>query len=112
METTRQKKVSRLLQKELSSIFQKEIPGFLGYIIASITIVRISPDLANANVFVSIFPVEEPKIALKTIQSNSGLFRKRLGERLRNKLRIIPIVEYFLDDSVSYAEEIDKLLKK
>ena len=112
MQTTRQKKVSRLLQKELSSIFQKEIPGFLGNENASITIVRVSADLANANVYVSIFPVEEPKIALKKIQFNSGFFRKRLGERLRNKLRIIPIIEFFLDDSAAYAEEIDKLLKK
>ena len=112
MQTTRQKKVSRLLQKELSSIFQKEIPSFLGNVIASITIVRVSADLANANVYVSIFPVEEPKIALKKIQSNNGFFRKRLGERLRNKLRIIPVIEFFLDDSAAYAEEIDKLLKK
>ena len=112
MQTTRQKKVSRLLQKELSSIFQKEIPSFLGNVIASITIVRVSADLANANVYVSIFPVEEPKIALKKIQSNNVFFRKHLGDKLRNKLRIIPIIEFFLDDSAAYAEEIDKLLKK
>ena len=55
METTRQKKVSRLLQKELSSVFQKEISSLLGNIMATITIVRISPDLANANVFISFF---------------------------------------------------------
>ena len=112
METTRQKKVSRLLQKELSSIFQKEIPSLLGNVMASITIVRVSPDLANANVFVSIFPIDEPKEALKVIKNNSGLFRKYLGNSVRNQLRIIPMVEYFLDDSAAYAEEIDRLLKK
>jgi ribosome-binding factor A len=112
METTRQKKVSRLLQKELSSIFQKEVPSLLGNVMASVTIVRISPDLANANVFVSIFPVEDPKEALKVIKNNSGLFRKRLGNSVKNQLRIVPIVEYFLDDSAAYAEEIDRLLKK
>ena len=112
METTRQKKVSRLLQKELSSIFQNELPELLGNVIASVTIVRISPDLANANVFVSIFPIDDPKEALKVIKNNSGLFRKRLGNSIRNQLRIVPILEYFLDDSAAYAEEIDRLLKK
>ena len=106
------KKVSRLLQKELSSIFQKEIPALLGNVMASITIVRVSPDLANANVFVSLFPVEDPKEALKVIKNNSGLFRKHLGYSVKNQLRIVPIVEYFLDDSAAYAEEIDRLLKK
>ena len=112
METTRQKKISRLIQKELSKIFQKEIPVLLGNVIASITIVRVSPDLANANVYISIFPVEDPQQALKLIKNNSGLFRKHLGNSLRNQLRIIPIVEYFLDDSASYIEEINRLLKK
>ena len=112
MATTRQKKVSRLLQKELSSIFQKEAPALLGNVMTSVTIVRVSPDLANANVFVSIFPVDDPKEALKVIKNNSGLFRKHLGNSVRNQLRIVPIIEYFLDDSVAYAEEIDRLLKK
>jgi ribosome-binding factor A len=112
METTRQKKVSRLLQKELSSIFQKEIPGLLANVMASVTVVRVSADLANANIFLSIFPVEDPKEALKVIKNNSGLFRKKLGNSVRNQLRIIPILEYFLDDSAAYAEEIDRLLKK
>ena len=112
MESTRQKKVSRLIQKELSIVFQKETPLLLGNVMVSITIVRVAPDLANANVFVSIFPVEEPKEALKIIKLHSRFFRKRLGESLRNQLRIIPMIEYFLDDSVSYAEEIDRLLKQ
>jgi len=112
METTRQKKVSRLLQKELSSIFQKEAPALLGNVMVSVTIVRVSPDLANANVFVSIFPFDEPKEALNVIKNNSRLFRKHLGNRVKNQLRIVPIIEYFLDDSVAYAEEIERLLKK
>lgn len=112
METTRQKKVSRLLQKELSSIFHKEIPLLLGNVMASVTIVRVSKDLANANVFISVFPSEDPKSAIKVIKNNSSLFRKILGNRVKNQLRIVPIIEYFLDDSVAYAEEIERLLKK
>ena len=112
MESTRQKKVSRLLQKELSAIFHKEVPALLGNVMVSVTIVRVSPDLANANIFVSIFPVDKPKEALKVIKNNSGIIRKRLGESVRNQLRIVPLLEFFLDDSAAYAEEIDRLLKK
>ena len=112
METTRQKKVARLIQKELSIILQKEAAGFLGNIMVSVTIVRMSPDLANANIFVSIFPTTDPAEALKVIKEYSGLLRKRLGESVRNQLRIVPILEFFLDDSAAYAEEIENLLKK
>ena len=112
MESTRQKKVSRLLQKELSSILQKEIYTLLGNIIVSITIVRVSPDLTSANIFVSIFPVPDPQKALEVIKSNTGLFRKKLAESVRNQLRIVPVLDFFLDDSAAYAEEIDRLLKK
>ena len=112
MATTRQKKVSRLLQKELSSILQHEAPLLLENTMVTVTIVRVSSDLANANVFLSIFPADDPAKALKVIRSNSGLFRKILGNRLRHQLRIVPYIEYFLDDSAAYAEEIEKLLKK
>ena len=71
MESTRQKKVSRLLQKELSTILQKETPAFLGNVMVSVTIVRVSPDLANANIFLSIFPVDDPQEAMKLIKSNA-----------------------------------------
>lgn len=112
METTRQKKVSRLLQKELSSIFHKEAPALIGSSMVSVTLVRVSPDLANANIYLSIFPVDEPMQALKIIKSNGSLIRKNLGKQIRNQLRIVPILEYFLDNSAAYAEEIDILLKK
>ncbi|MAJ90338.1 MAG: ribosome-binding factor A [Flavobacteriales bacterium] len=112
METIRQKKVARLLQKELSTIFHKHAPILLGNVIATITIVRVSADLANANVFVSIFPTDDSKQSLKIIKNNSSLFRRNLGYRIKNQLRIVPFIEYFLDDSAAYAEEIDQLLKK
>ena len=60
METIRQKKVSKLLQKELSLIFQKETHKYLGNILVTVTGVRISPDLSVGKVFLSIFPVESP----------------------------------------------------
>ena len=112
MESTRQKKVSRLIQKELSIIFQTLVPELLGNVMVSITIVRVSSDLANANIFISIFPVEDPKAALKVIKNNQTIIRRKLGEQVKNQLRIVPDLQFFLDDSAAYAEKIDKLLKK
>jgi ribosome-binding factor A len=112
MESTRQKKVSRLVQKELSVIFQQQAQEILGNIMVSVTIVRISPDLADANVFLSIFPVDDPTEALKVVKSNTIMIRKKLGESVRHQLRIVPALQFHLDDSAAYAEEIDRLLKK
>ena len=112
MESTRQKKVSRLVQKELSVIFQQLTQEMLGNIMVSVTIVRISPDLADANIFLSIFPVDDPNEALKVVKSSTIMIRKKLGESVRNQLRIVPTLQFHLDDSAAYAEEIDRLLKK
>tara|TARA_B110000444_G_scaffold228191_1_gene233817 strand:- start:646 stop:984 length:339 start_codon:yes stop_codon:yes gene_type:complete len=112
MESTRQKKVSRLVQKELSVIFQQYTQEILGSIMVSVTIVRISPDLADANIFLSIFPVDDPDKALKVVKNNTTMIRKKLGESVRNQLRIVPALQFHLDDSAAYAEEIDRLLKK
>ena len=112
MESTRQKKVSRLVQKELSVIFQQLIQEMLGNIMVSVTIVRISADLSDANIFLSIFPADNPTEALKVIKSNTTMIRKKLGESVRNQLRIVPTLQFHLDDSAAYVEEIDRLLKK
>jgi ribosome-binding factor A len=112
MESTRQKKVSRLVQKELSVIFQQLTQEMLGNIMVSVTIVRISPDLSDANIFLSIFPADNPAEALKVIKSNTTMIRKKLGESVRNQLRIVPTLQFHLDDSAAYVEEIDRLLKK
>mgnify|MGYP001441784152 CR=1 FL=1 len=112
MESTRQKKVSRLVQKELSQIFNRYKYDILPGVMISITIARISPDLADANIFLSIFPVEEPGKALQVIKKKRNLIRKKFAEAVKNDLRIIPNFNFYLDDSAAYFEEIDRLLKK
>ena len=112
MESTRQKKVARLILKELSQIFNIESTNILGPIMISITSVRISPDLAYANIFLSIFPVNNLDQALIKIKKSSPTIRKKLGIAVRNQLRVVPELNFFIDDSAEYAEEIDKLLKK
>lgn len=112
METTRQKKVSKLIQKELSIIFQKEIHQFLGNILVTVTGVRVSPDLTVAKAYLSIFPVKDPEEALLILNANKKVFRTLLGNSCKNQLRIVPELIFYLDDSAEYAEEIDRLLKK
>ena len=111
METTRQNKIARLIQKELSEIFllqTKSMPGVL----VSVSIVRISPDMRYARVYLSVFPSDRSEEIVKNINANMKSIRFELGNRVRHQLRIIPELKFFVDDSLDYAEKIDELLKK
>jgi len=110
METTRQNKISRLLQKEISEIFQSQTRAMSGVLI-SVSVVRISPDLSNARVYLSIFPSDKSEELLKNINENAKSIRYELGTRVRHQLRIIPELKFFIDDSLDYLEKIDSLLK-
>ncbi|WP_290389302.1 30S ribosome-binding factor RbfA [uncultured Bacteroides sp.] len=110
METTRQNKIARLLQKELSEIFllqTKSMPGML----VSVSVVRISPDMSVARAYLSIFPSEKGEEMIKNINANMKSIRYELGKRGRHQLRIIPELKFFVDDSLDYLEKIDELLK-
>ena len=110
METTKQNKISRLLQKELSEIFllqTKSMPGTL----VSVSAVRISPDMSIARVYLSVFPSEKAEEMVKNINNNMKSIRYELGTRVRHQLRIIPELKFFVDDSLDYIEKIDSLLK-
>jgi len=111
MTTTRQHKVSRLLQKELGQFFQKKGVELTAAKMVTVTVVRISPDLSIAKVYLSIFPGEQAKEALHEISDRTGLIRSEMGNRLRNQLRHIPTFHFYLDDSLDYIDRIDDLLK-
>ncbi len=110
MEITRQNKIARLLQKELSEIFllqTKAMPGIL----VSVSAVRISPDMSIARVYLSVFPSDKSEELVKNINNNMKSIRFELGTRVRHQLRIIPELKFFVDDSLDYIEKIDSLLK-
>lgn len=111
METTRQQKVSRLIQKELGIIFQQEAQQHAPGKIVSVSAVRVSPNLAVAKVYLSIFPTSNITDIVKDINEKVGYFRKLLGNKVRHQLRVVPEMEFFIDDSLDYLENIDKLLK-
>jgi ribosome-binding factor A len=112
MDSTRQLKVSRLIQKELGDIFQRETRTLFGNALITVTQVRVSPDLSVAKVYVSLFNVPDTKILLKSIQEHTKEVRMKLSDRIRKQVRIIPNLVFFLDDSLDYAMRIDELLKK
>ncbi len=110
METTRQQKIARLLQKDLGEIFLQYARKFQGILI-SVSNVRISPDLSICHVNLSIFPSEKAAEVLNQVQEDKKAIRFELGNRVRHQLRIIPELVYHIDDSLDYMENIDRLLK-
>lgn len=111
MQETRQNRIARLLQKELSLIFQSQTRAMHG-VMVSVTRCRVSPDLSICTAYLSIFPSERSNEMLQNINRNEKTIRYELGTRVRNQLRIIPELRFFVDDSLDYLERIDELLKK
>lgn len=111
MQETRQNRIARLLQKELSLIFQSQTRMTHGLLV-SVTRCRISPDLSVCTAYLSIFPSEKGEETIRNITANERTIRYELGTRVRNQLRIIPELRFFIDDSLDYIERIDQLLGK
>ncbi|HOB83486.1 MAG TPA: 30S ribosome-binding factor RbfA [Bacteroidales bacterium] len=111
MESTRQKKVSRLIQKEIAGIFLRKGSEFAPGKMISITRVRISPDLSFAKIYLSIFPSTDNNHILEVVQDNTTKIRFDLGHKVRSQLRIVPDIAFFIDDSLDYIDKIDRLLK-
>ncbi len=110
MESNRQQKINRLIQKELSEIFlieTKKMPGVL----ISVTGVRVTPDLGLAHANLSVFPSEKAEELLQNISDNVKSVRYELGKRVGKQLRIVPDLKFHIDDSLDYIDNIDKLLK-
>ena len=110
MEGTRLNKINRLLQKELGELFRKQTAMTHGTLI-SVSTVHVSPDLSLAKVYISVFPSEKGQELLGAIEKNKKTLRYDLGQIVRTQLRRIPELTFYLDDSLDYVENIDKLLK-
>ena len=102
METTRQNKVCRLIQKELSEIFLLQTKSMNG-VLVSVSTVRISPDMSIVRAYLSVFPSAKAEEIVKNINENTKAIRFELGNRVRHQLRIIPELKFFVDDSLDYV---------
>jgi len=110
-ETTRQQKIRKMLLRELSEIFNRTGSQIQSGVMFTVTTVRISPDISIAKVYLSMFPVVDKEAVLEKVKANTSKIRYELGIRVKNQLRIVPELRFFIDDSLDYIEKIDDLLK-
>ncbi len=111
MNTTRQQKIAAMLQRELADIFLLDSRNIYKCMI-TVTNVTISPDLSIARAYLSIYNTEDKRAIIELVKSNTKDIRYRLGQKIRNQVRVIPNLEFFIDDTLDYLERIDELLKK
>lgn len=112
METNRQKKIGALLQNDLVDILQGEIrKNGISNLIISISKVNVTTDLSIAKVHLSVFPTEKAPEILAAIKTNTPLIKHDLAQRVKNQLRKVPNLTFYIDDSLDYIESIDNALK-
>jgi len=111
-ESTRQQKVGKQIQRDLAEVIREKGMSSFGGAMITVTSVRVSPDLAVAKVYLSIFPSAKAKDVLKLVETASKYLRGELGKRVSKQLRIVPELLFYIDDSLDYVERIDELLKK
>ncbi len=111
METKRQEKINNLLQKDLGEIFQVEMRHVSKGAMITVTKVKVTPDLSLAKVYLSLFATSDKDGLLSGIRKHSKEIRGKLGNRIRNQLRVVPDLSFYLDDSLDYIENIENLLK-
>ena len=112
MESKRQQKFAGVIQEDLAAIFQREGMNYLPNTLVTITKVRVTPDLAIARVFLSFFNNANTALALHTIKSHASEIRYKLGGRIKDQVRIIPQLEFFIDDTSEYVDRMDKIFDK
>ena len=109
MESKRQRQVAKQIQKDLGEIFQKDLKQLFNGGFVTITDVKTTPDLAIARVYLSFLLANDREGVLQIIRENTKVIRNLLGERVRHQLRIVPNLQFFIDDTAEYAQKMDAL---
>jgi ribosome-binding factor A len=112
MESKRQQKFAGVLQQDLAAIFQREGMNLLPNTLVTITKVRVTPDLALARIFLSFFNTTNVQASLQIVKSHANEIRYKLGARIKDQVRVIPQLEFFVDDTNEYVERMDKIFDK
>ncbi len=108
--TTRQQKFSRLIQKELSDVFQRDKRGILENAFVTIADVRVSPDLGVAKIYISMMLVKDKQEVLDKINGRKKEIRKALGNKIAKQVRIIPELIFYIDEVEEEAHRMEKVL--
>ena len=109
MESKRQQKFAGVIQQDLAEIFQREGMNFLPNTLVTITKVRVTPDLAIARVFLSFFNTTDAAASLSSVKAHASEIRYKLGAKIKNQVRVVPQLEFFVDDTNDYVEKMDQL---
>lgn len=110
MESKRQVKYGKQLQKDLAEIFQQDPSHYFKTSLGTITDVSVSPDLGLARVYLSIFPINQANEVFDHLNAIKSEIRLKLGKKIGNRVRIIPEIAFFHDDTEEKASKIDKLI--
>ena len=111
MSSIRQSRIEEVVKEELSMFFQRHARDICLGAMVTVTVVRVTPDLSLARVYLSVFAGPDKKEVLENVQQNASKIRGEVGKRLKN-MKKIPNLSFHIDDSLDYALEIDQLLKK
>ncbi|MDX2306600.1 MAG: 30S ribosome-binding factor RbfA [Microscillaceae bacterium] len=110
MESKRQQQFAKVIQKDLSDIFQRDAKHLFGNSFITITQVRVSPDLSIARVYLSFLMTKNNEEALENIQEHTKTIRQILGQKIRKTVRIVPELQFYMDDTAEYVSKMDALL--
>ncbi len=110
MESKRQQQFARIIQKDLSEIFQRDAKHMFGEKFITITMVRVTPDLGIARVYLSFLMTKDKEAAIEDIQEKTKTIRQLLAQKIRNSVRVVPELHFYLDDTADYVSKIDALL--
>uniref|UniRef100_UPI004057BF70 30S ribosome-binding factor RbfA n=1 Tax=Alistipes sp. TaxID=1872444 RepID=UPI004057BF70 len=111
-ESIRQQKIARQIQSDMAEIFQREgKPCTLGTLL-TVTAVRVSPDFGYAKIYLSVFPFNRGEEVLRTVEEKNWFLRRELGRRVKHQLKVVPELQFFLDDSLEYIRNIEEKLKE
>ena len=112
IQTTRQQKISRQIQRDIAEILQRDGAAIAAGSMITVTTVRVSPDFGYAKIYVSVFPFDKHPQLLATLEENNWFIRRQLGQRIRNQLKVVPELQFFLDDSLEYIDHIEEALNR
>ena len=112
METKRQEKIARLIQKEMGLLFQHELAELGAGGMITVTKAKITSDLGLAKIYLSLLAVDDNQAVIDNINKNVVQIRYAFGKKIKSQLRVVPHLKFYEDDSMDYYENIDRLLKE
>ena len=111
-EGKRQRQVAGVIQEELNEIFRRLGLNMINGGMVSISNVKVTPDLLEARIYLSLFKVDDEKAAMKKIEDRSWEINKQLAERVKHQLRRIPVLHYYLDETLDHVFRMEELFKQ